>query len=97
MSDFLLLLVFGVCWTWGIHCLFGEGYLLEPAGRWIQRQIPKWLFKPLLACPPCMASIHGFFISAIYYDWRIIHMGAFMICLCGLNFILKSILYPEYE
>jgi hypothetical protein len=97
VTNFLLLLLFGAFWTWGIHCLFGEGYLLEKPAKFIQKLIPKWLFKPLLACPPCMASIHGFFIAAFYYDWRLIHIGVYMVCLCGLNFIIKSWLYPEYE
>lgn len=97
MENFLLLLLFGVCWTWGIHCLFQEGYALQPAGDWMRKNMPKWSLKPLIDCPPCLASVHGFMISAAYYEWRIVIMIAFMVCLCGLNFIIKSILYPEYE
>lgn len=97
MSDFILLLLFGVCWTWGVYCLFGEGYILGNVGDWLRKQLPQWVLKPTIDCPPCLGSVHGFFISAVYYDWRIIHMGVFMICLCGINYILKSIIYPEYE
>jgi hypothetical protein len=97
MSDFILLLLFGVCWTWGFRTPFQEGFFMESVGDWIRKQSPQWATKPLFDCPPCMGSVHGFFIAAVYYDWRIIHMGAFMICLCGINYILKSIIYPEYE
>jgi hypothetical protein len=97
MIDFLLLLIFGMAWTWGIHCLFAEGYLLESVGNVIRRNVPKWAMKPTIDCAPCMASIHGFAISAIYFDWHIFPMLAYIICLCGVNFIIKSILFPEYE
>lgn len=97
MTDFILLLIVGVCWTWGVHCLFSDGYLFAGAGNMVRANVPKWAAKPLFDCPPCMSSVHGFMISAIYYDFHIYPMLAFMVCLCGLNFIIKSILYPEYE
>lgn len=97
MTDFILLLIFGAVWTWGFHCPFQDGYILEKAGHLMWDRLPKWISKPLFACPPCMASAHGFLISAFYYDWHIFQMLPYMICLCGLNYILKTILYPEYE
>lgn len=97
MSDFILLLIVGACWTWGVHCLFEDGYILGNAGSWLRKRLPAWIYKPLIACPPCQSSLHGFAISAFYYDWHIYQMIAYMICLCGLNFVIKSILYPEYE
>jgi len=105
MTDFLILLVVGSFWCWGVFTLFYDGYVLDKIGDLLRKENddspPKikgtWYSKPLFDCPPCMASIHGFLISAIYYDWLIYLMGAYMICLCGLNFIVKSILFPEYE
>lgn len=110
MTDFILLLIVGSCWCWGVFTLFHEGYFLERIGNKLrkfdifpgnksmqERWIGTWYSKPLFDCPPCMASIHGLLISAIYYEWHIYPMGAYMICLCGLNFIVKSILFPEYE
>jgi hypothetical protein len=43
-----------------------------------------------------MASIHGAAIGLFWWgiDLRVI---PFMICLCGLNFIIKNIIFPEYE
>lgn len=96
MTDFICLLIFGAAWTWGIYCIFSGGYLLQKIGDKI-KTAPKWVYKPLIACPACMASVHGFIISAYYCDFRIWSMVAYMVCLCGLNFILKEIIYPEYE
>lgn len=97
MTEFILLLLFGACWCFGIYCLFSEGYILEKAGKVIRANVPKWAAKPTIDCPPCLASIHGFAISAIFFDWHIYPMLAYIVCLCGLNFIIKSILFPEYE
>ena len=112
MIDFILLLIFGACWTWGVFTLFHEGYVLEKIGNKLRKYEydhaksktslnyswkGTWYSKPLFDCPPCMASVHGFLISAFYYDWHIPQIPVFMICLCGLNFIIKSILFPEYE
>jgi len=98
MTDFILLLIVGACWTWGVYCLFGEGYIFGTVGSRLKKDgLPTWAAKPLFDCPPCMSSIHGFTISAIYFDFHIYPMMAYMVCLCGLNFVIKSILYPEYE
>lgn len=107
MTDFILLLIIGACWTWGVHCLFTSGYILGDAGNRIRQWFGRGA-KPYIDCPPCMASIHGFIISSAYYhmnifEWcdvqrmDIYRVIAYMVCLCGLNFIIKSILYPEYE
>lgn len=110
MTDFVLLLIVGACWCWGVFTVFHEGYLLERIGNKLrkfdvypgkksmqERWIGTWYSKPLFDCPPCMGSVHGFMISAVYYEWHIYPMMAYMVCLCGLNFIVKSILFPEYE
>lgn len=97
MNEFVLLLLIGCVWIWGVYCPFSDGYAFAKVGDWVRSVIPMWLYKPLFGCPPCMSSAHGFFISAIYYDWHIYPMAAYIVCLCGLNFIIKSILFPEYE
>jgi hypothetical protein len=102
MTDFLLLLLFGVCWTWGFRTPFQEGYFLEKIGKFFRSEdgTGTWFTKPLFDCPPCQASLHGFMIASIYYGaagWNLLIVFGYMICLCGLNFIIKSILYPEYE
>ncbi len=93
MSDFILLLIVGSAWIWGIHCLFADGYILEQIGEKAWVRWPKWITKPLFICPPCMSSVHGFLVSAVYYDFHIYPMLVYMVCLCGVNYILKSIIY----
>lgn len=94
--DFILLLIIGTTWIWGVHCLFSDGYLLEQAGVKAWNRWPKWATKPLFICPPCMSSIHGLIIASAYFGLNWLVFG-YMVCLCGLNYILKQLIYPEYE
>jgi hypothetical protein len=97
VTNFLLLLLFGVFWTWGIHAIFAEGYILEKPGNWIRKHFPSWIEKPLIGCPPCQASFHGVFIYVTFNDWFLYPMLAYVICLCGVNFIIKERLYGGYD
>lgn len=96
MTEFLILLILSCFWCFGIFAPFQDGYILESLGNAIKRVVPKVFLQPIFLCPICMASIHGATIGLIWYgiDVRVI---PFIICLCGLNFIVKNILFPEYE
>jgi hypothetical protein len=96
MNEFIILLIIACNWCFGIFTPFHEGYILESIGDRIRSVIGKQLSKPIFGCPPCMASIHGAAIGLFWWgiDLRVI---PFMICLCGLNFIIKNIIFPEYE
>lgn len=96
MSEFIVLLLIACFWCFGIFTPFHEGYILEGLGNRIKAVIGKQLAKPLFSCPPCSASVHGAAIGLFWWgiDIRVI---PFMICLCGLNFIVKTLLFPEYE
>lgn len=82
-------------WCWGVHCLFNEDYILGGIGLVIERTIGTTLCKPLFLCPPCMSSIHGFAWALYFYglDFKII---PFVIALTGLNYVIKTFVYPEY-
>lgn len=92
MTDFILLLIIGVAWTWGVHCLFAPNYILGKVGDNLWGKLPKWLTKPLFACPPCMASIHGFVVGTTN-GLELRSIIFFMVCLCGINYLLKELLY----
>lgn len=101
MTDFILLLLIGACWTWGVFTLFHEGFILHKIGNILKEPYglgykSNWYTKPLFDCPPCMSSFHGGIIGLLFFGLSF-KVLTFMICLCGLNFIIKSILFPEYE
>lgn len=95
MSEFILLLLIGSAWTWGINCLFSNDYILGKIGDALWNLLPHWACKPLFACPPCMASVHGFLIATAYYDFHLMIIIVYMVCLCGVNFILKELIYAD--
>jgi len=97
MIDFFIYLPIAVLWCWGINCLFSEGYIFEIIGRLLERFLGTWLCKPLFFCPPCMGSIHGTAIFFLFVDLRWTYSFLFVVCLTGLNFIIKEHLYPSEE
>jgi hypothetical protein len=89
-------LLIATAWIWGVHCLFYEGYLFEKLGNKLHDEVGDWICKPLFDCPPCMSSIHGVIFGIIFYGVSI-KVIPFIICLCGINYVIKSFVYPEYE
>lgn len=84
-----------VAWIWGVHCIFSEGYTMHRFGLFLERILGTTLCKPLFICPPCMSSVHGLlFAFLISMPYHIIPY--FMIVLCGINFIIKKFVYPDY-
>ena len=93
MIDFILLLIIGSLWIWGVFCAFDEGMIFWPIREGLHHRLPDGVLKPFISCPMCMASVHGGAIGLIYYDFHLIVIP-YIICLCGLNFIIKEYLYP---
>lgn len=93
MIDFISLLILNALFIWGINCLFNEGFILNGVGKLIERTIGTTASKPLFLCPPCMSSVYGVIGFWLYFglSWLII---PYVICLCGLNYIIKEYLYP---
>jgi len=93
MIDFILLLIIGSLWIYGVFAAFDEGNLLWPIRQRLESLNIEYITKPLFGCPYCMGSVHGFIIGLIFIPERLLILP-FMVCLCGLNFIIKEYLYP---
>lgn len=54
----------------GIWKLFQKGEALGSTGDWLYEKLGDYWSKPMLTCPPCMASIYGtiFFFSSRLYE-----------------------------
>ncbi len=76
---------------WGFAQLFDEGMILGSIGEKIAGLSPevRWLLKPVILCPPCMASIWGTAASLILgYD-----IGQALVLIfatAGLNYIIVN-------
>ena len=82
--------------TWGIHFAFRDGSILHGIARIFERTLGTTAAKPVFLCPPCMGSVYGFTFG-FYWHGLEFEVAAIMFAVCGLNFIIKSFVYPEYE
>lgn len=93
MSEFIQLLLIASACIFGVHCVFSSGYIFNHE---LFNKLPDAIYKPLIGCPPCMASVHGLAIGLFQFgfSWKVF---PFIVCLCGLNYVIKSIIWPEYK
>lgn len=102
MVEFIQLLFISSLWIWGIHFIFKPNQILGLPGD-VVREWPRWIYKPTIGCPQCMASIHGTIIYLIAHSWVYDHgfsvllLIPFIICLSGLNHIITEFLYDTTE
>lgn len=92
--EFIQYLIIGSLWCYGVYALFDYDHLFGPLGDWIESKLGENWIRPLFACPPCMSSVHGITIGFIVFgiSWIIF---PYIICLCGLNFIIKNIIFED--
>ena len=93
MVDFILLLILTSLWIWGFHGFFQLSGLLDSIDT---TKMPNWLKKPMFSCPPCQSSFHGTFAFIMFHhNLNILLWPIFVLCLCGLNYIIKEHLYES--
>jgi len=95
MTNILLLLIINALFIIGLYKVVDGGMLLDFVGDWIRgktlyQQGKKWrkvISKPLIDCPPCMASVWGtvFYIASNGFD---LFWPVYLICLAGLVTLL---------
>ena len=73
-----------------VYVLMSEGMLFEKVGNWIKKTVGDYWCKPLICCPPCMASVHGtwFYLTLVGdLNWFLL---VYVLALCGLTYIVNS-------
>lgn len=92
--SFFGLLVTASLWCFGVYAIFNNEHLLGPVADWLEKVTSETFCRPLFGCPPCMGSFHGGIMGlfAFGFNWTVL---AFIICLCGLNFIIKTLIFKE--
>lgn len=91
-------LAIGAFWCIGFSVVVRKIIFQEVMGVSVDDEwgnYPTWkqrLFKPLFACPACMASVHGTIIYLVFVAPFIgyLHWIPFCIVLCGLNYFLSQ-------
>jgi hypothetical protein len=82
-------------WCFGVYAIFNNDHILGPVADWLERVTSVSFCRPIFGCPPCMASFHGLIIGFIAFGWGSHTLLPFVICLCGLNFIIKTLIFEE--
>ena len=82
----LILFALGVSlWINAIHLAFGEGMVLEPLYKWLDKNIRhKQIRKPLFACGTCMPSIHSLPLLFILPIWKVFFICIFAVTISTL-------------
>jgi hypothetical protein len=77
--------------TIGIAQLFDEGMILGTLGAYIGTLSPatRWMLKPVILCPPCMASVWGT-IAALYLGHSFVDACVLILATAGLNYIIVN-------
>ena len=80
----------------GLYVITGERMILEKFDLWLQLTLPEIIYKPLLGCIKCMASIWGTVICFILlpFDLNLIYLIPIA---CVSASALNAILYEFYE
>lgn len=100
---FLAAMIMASCWCFGVHAV-GHNFFKHALGidldyKWDDfSKGQQTIMKPLFACPYCMSSVHGtaIFFVMLFGDFTLWYWLPFCICLCGLNFIVTTII-SNYE
>lgn len=77
----------------GIWNAFNPGFIFETADKYLGVILPDFVYKPLIGCHICMASVWG---SAYYFLFVGVDVGvlAFIPAVSGLNFLVAKRLLP---
>jgi hypothetical protein len=87
MTDIIIL---ALC-LWGIAALFDEGMIFESIGNYLEKQLPRYILKPIMLCPACMSSLWTA-AWAYYFDFTIERWLITTFAVCGLNYLVMKFL-----
>lgn len=94
-SHFWLTLAATALWIVGVWTLFRPKMILQEFGDWTTYFIGQKASKPLFACPPCMASVHGTLAWFFWGNGSIQWWIPFIVCLCGAMKIITNLFLNE--
>ena len=77
--DFLLELAIISTWVCGLRIATGEGMILNSVDTYLSIKLPKYLYKPIIGCAYCMASIHGTLIH-FYLGGSLAYLPLVVVC-----------------
>jgi len=74
---------------WGIYVSFLKGMIFGRIGDWGAKELPIWVFKPLMGCPACMGFWYGAFGAFLICD-NLFQGFVYCICMVGFNWLISE-------
>lgn len=92
MTELFAPLTINLLVIFAVYTLFSEGMFFENAGDWVRIKVGDYWCKPLICCPPCMASVHGtwFYLTFFGLNWMIV---IYVLALCGLTYLVNHVVH----
>lgn len=79
-------------WCVGLWRSFDTGMIFGKLDLILQKKLSNFVYKPLIGCVTCMASVHGF-VAYFLFNYSIdVKVIPFIVCVAGLNSILSYFL-----
>jgi hypothetical protein len=101
MQQTLFLILATSMWTVGLYLATGKGQILHGLSDMIERVAGPTLNYPILGCPYCMPSVHGFLICQIFHAfygftiawyWYYLQWIFIVPCSSALNYIIYNLI-----
>lgn len=107
--SFLELIFMNALFIIGLYEATEPGRILANLHDFLEERLPDWIYKPMLGCVYCMASVWGtlLFVLATFIDfkrgfiqpewYRFIYLPIYIVALSGLVYLLYGIFSSSRE
>lgn len=98
MIDFIQFCFIASLWCVGIALATDEGFVLHKVDLLAHKYLPIWLYKPLIGCGYCTASVHGItlYLLGCLYGWLDFNALELIVCVPVIS-ALNGIIYNIHQ
>ncbi len=89
MNEITIAFLTNSFFIWGIYVYFKEGMIFGKIGKWIAKEFPTWIYKPLIGCPPCMGFWWGMPGASLISD-NLFQGFVYCTCMVGFNWLVSE-------
>lgn len=90
LTSLFPLALFNMLFIIGLNRTTEEGMIFEKLGTYCDSVLGSFWNKPVVGCPPCMASLHGTYFFAIFSGLSLMYLPFYVLALSGLTYIVNS-------
>lgn len=94
MEIYIISFIINSLFIFGLYKITDEDMILEGVGIWLTETLGSYWSKPVINCPPCMASLWGIFGYLLMSNYLVVCwylLPVWCICLSGFNYLVSEI------